>query len=209
MVAIEANKLVKAARKAFQRGGGMLRTSEALDQGVHPRTLYAMRDAGLLERLGRGLYRLSDLPPLTAPDLFIVANMIPNGIICLISALHFHDITTRLPRAVSVAVRRGANPGRPDFPPTQLHWFSDEAFSAGIETHHIDETPVQVYSVEKTLADCFKYRNKIGMDAVLEALYMYRDQCKPRTKELIEHARVCRVEKVMRPYLETILYPRT
>mgnify|MGYP001813812269 FL=1 len=180
-----------------------------MDQGVHPRTLYAMRDAGLLERLGRGLYRLSDLPPLADPDLFIVANMIPKGVVCLISALHFHDITTRLPRTVSIAVRRGTQPRRLEFPPIQLHWFSNDAFTAGIETHHIDETPVQVYSAEKTLADCFKYRNRIGMDAVLEALYMYRDQRKPNTTELIEHARVCRDENVKRPYLETVFYPRT
>ena len=209
MVSQANAKQFSAAHRVFQRSGGTLRTSDALDQGVHPRTVYAMRDAGLLERLGRGLYRLSDLPPLADPDLFIVANRIPKGVICLISALHFHDITTRLPRAVSVAVSRGTPPRRLDFPPVQFHWFSGEAFTAGVETHQIDETPVQVYSAEKTLADCFKYRNKIGMDAVLEALYMYRDQCKPRTKELIEHARVCSVEKVMRPYLETILYPRT
>ncbi len=199
------DKQIEAVRRAFRRGGGILRTGEALDQGIHPRTLYAMRDAGLLERLDRGLYRLADLPPLSDPDMVTVANKIPRGVICLISALHFHDITTQIPHEVFIAVSRGTEPPRLDYPPIRLYWFSGEAFTAGTETHHIDRTPVQIYSAEKTLADCFKYRNKIGMDTVLEALTLYRDQHKPKPRKLIEYARVCRVEKVMRPYLEALL----
>jgi len=205
MAKTATDKQVEAARRVFRRGGGILRTGDALDHGVHPRTLYAMRDAGLLERLDRGLYRLSDLPPLSDPDLVTVANKIPKSVICLISALHFHDITTQIPHAVSIAVPRGSEPPRLDFPPIHLYWFSGEAFTAGIELHHIDKTPVQVYSAEKTLADCFKYRNKIGMDTALEALTLYRDQYKPKPRKLIEYAKVCRVEKVMRPYLEALL----
>ncbi|MDZ7769693.1 MAG: type IV toxin-antitoxin system AbiEi family antitoxin domain-containing protein [Woeseiaceae bacterium] len=199
------DKQIEAVRRAFRRGGGILRTGEALDQGIHPRTLYAMRDAGLLERLDRGLYRLTDLPPLSDPDIVTVANKIPRGVICLISALHFHDITTQIPHEVSIAVSRGTEPPRLDYPPIRLYWFSGAAFTAGIETHRIDRTPVQIYSAEKTLADCFKYRNKIGMDTVLEALTLYRDQHKSKPRKLIEYAKVCRVEKVMRPYLEALL----
>ena len=205
MATTATDRQIEAARRVFRRGGGILRTGDAIDRGVHPRTLYAMRDAGLLERLDRGLYRLSDLPPLSDPDLVTVANKIPKSVICLISALHFHDITTQIPHAVSIAVPRGSEPPRLDNPPIHLYWFSGEAFTSGIEVHHIDRTPVQVYSAEKTLADCFKYRNKIGMDTVLEALALYRDQHKPKPRKLIEYARVCRVEKVMRPYLEALL----
>lgn len=199
------NDQVDAARRVFQRGGGVLRTGEALDRGIHPRTLYAMRDAGILERLDRGLYRLADLPPLSDPDLVIVGSKIPKGVICLISALHFHDITTQIPHAVSIAVSRGTEPPRLKYPPIKLYWFSGEAFSAGVESHDIDNTRVQVFSAEKTLADCFKYRNKIGLDTVLEALNLYRDQRKPKPRKLIQYARVCRVEKVMRPYLQAML----
>ena len=205
MATTATNEQIDAARRAFRRGGGVLRTGEALDQGIHPRTLYAMRDAGLLERLDRGLYRLTDLPPLSDPDLVTVANKIPKGVICLISALHFHDITTQIPHEVSIAVRRGTEPPRLEYSPIRLYWFSGAAFTAGIETHRIDGTPVRIYSAEKTLADCFKYRNKIGMDTVLEALTLYRDQHKPKPRKLIEYAKVCRVEKVMRPYLEALL----
>ena len=205
MVSGASNKQINEARHVFRHGGGILRTNEAINKGVHPRTLYAMRDAGLLERLDRGLYRLAGLPPLSNPDLIKTAKKIPRGVICLISALHFHDITTQIPHTVSIAVSRGTEPPRLDHPPVRLYWFSGKAFTAGAETHRIDNTPVQVYSAEKTLADCFKYRNKIGMDTVLEGLTLYRDQNRPKPRKLIEHAKVCRVEKIMRPYLEALL----
>jgi len=199
------NKQVEAAKKIFQRHDGILRTGEALSQGIHRRTLYAMRDEGVLERLDRGLYRLADLPPLSDPDLVTVARKIPQGVICLISALHFHNITTQIPHAVSIAVNRGTEPPRLAFPPIRIHWFSGEAFTAGVEQHSIENTTVRVYSAEKTLADCFKYRNKIGMDTVLEALELYRERMKPKPRKLSEFARICRVEKTMRPYLEATL----
>jgi predicted transcriptional regulator of viral defense system len=205
MSAAASKKQIDAAHRVFERSGGILRTREALDHGIHPRTLYAMRDAGLLECLDRGLFRLTDLPPLSDPDLVTAANKIPKGVICLVSALHFHDITTQIPHAVSIAVSRGTEPPRLDFPPISLYWFSGEAFTAGVQTHRVDNSPIRIYSAEKTLADCFKYRNKIGMDTVLEALTLYRDQHKPRPRKLLEYAKVCRVEKVMRPYLETLL----
>ncbi len=199
------NKQVEAAKKIFQRHDGILKTGEALSQGIHRRTLYAMRDEGVLERLDRGLYRLADLPPLSDPDLVTVARKIPQGVICLISALHFHNITTQIPHAVSIAVNRGTELPRLAFPPIQIHWFSGEAFTAGVEQHSIENTMIRVYSAEKTLADCFKYRNKIGMDTVLEALELYRERTKPKPRKLSEFARICRVEKTMRPYLEATL----
>ncbi len=195
-------KQMKSAKEVFRRYGGMLRTSEALQQGIHRRTLYAMRDAGVLQRLERGLYRLAELPPLTAPDLVTVTRKLPKSVVCLISALSFHDITTQIPHAVHIAVKRGTEAPRLGYPPTKVYWFSGEAFTAGVETHSIDAATVRVYNAEKTLADCFKYRHKIGMDTVLEALILYRDQQRPRTRELLRFARICRVEKIMRPYLE-------
>ena len=195
----------EAAKELFLNHGGILRTGEALDLGIHRRTLYAMRDSGLLERLDRGLYRLADLPPLSDPDIVTVARKIPDGVICLISALHFYDMTTQIPHAVSIAVRRGKEPPRLSYPPTKIYAFSGEAYTEGIEQRVIDETPVRVYSVEKTLADCFKYRHKLGMDIVREALDFYRKNRKPNRRKLLRFARICRVEKIMRPYLEAFL----
>ena len=205
MAARASNKQIESAKRIFRRHDGILKTGEALDEGIHRRTLYTMRDTGILERLERGLYRLADLPPLSNPDLVTVARKIPQAVICLISALHFYNITTQIPHTVSIAVNRGTEPPRLDFPPIQIYWFSGEAFTAGVEKQSIDNTMIQVYSAEKTLADCFKYRNKIGMETVLEAFDLYRERKQHNPRKLIQFARICRVEKIMRPYLESYL----
>jgi predicted transcriptional regulator of viral defense system len=193
------------AKTLFRCHGGLLRTSEALRLGIHPRTLYAMRDKGMLEQLSRGLYRLAELPPLGAPDLVAVTRKVPGGVICLISALAFHNLTTQIPHAVYIALRRGAEPPRLDYPPVRTFWFTGEAFTEGIATHTLDHVSVPVYTPEKTLADCFKYRNKLGLDVAIEALKHYRQRQRMRLDELLRLARICRVEKVMRPYLEAVL----
>src|SRR3990172_13302402 len=133
------------AKAIFREHDGLLRTTEAIKLGIHPRTLYAMRGAGDLEQLSRGLYRLADLPPLGNPDLVSVALRVPNGVVCLISALAFQDITTQIPHEVYVAVERGAERPRLDYPPLRAFWFSRAAFRAGIETHTVDGVPVHVY----------------------------------------------------------------
>jgi predicted transcriptional regulator of viral defense system len=193
------------AKSLFRRHGGLLRTSEALRLGIHPRTLYAMRDEGVLERLSFGLYRLAELPPLGAPDFVTVARKVPAGVICLISALAFHSLTTQIPHAVYIALARGATPPRLDYPPVRIFWFTGEAFTAGVETHILDDVSVPIYTPEKTLADCFKYRNKLGLDVAVEALKFYRQRRQMRLDDLLRFARICRVEKVMRPYLEAIV----
>jgi len=164
-----------------------------------------MRDAGALDRLGRGVYRLAELPVVGDPDLVTVALKIPHGVICLISALAFHEITTHIPHEIYLAVCRGTTRPRLDHPPLRVVWFSDRAFTEGIETHVRDGVSVRVYSPEKTLADCFKYRNKIGIDTVIEALKLYQQRKPVRVDELLRFARVCRVMKVMRPYMEALL----
>lgn len=193
------------ARQTFEAHGGVLRTSEALRLGVHPATLYAMRDAGEIECVSRGLYRLSSLPPLSNPDLATVGLRVPQGVVCLISALYYHELTTEIPRHVDLALRRGGTPPRLDSPPIRVYWFTGEAFSAGVETHEIDQVPVRIYSREKTIADCFKYRNKLGLDTALEALRLYLPRRDASTDALMEAAAVCRVAGVMRPYVEALL----
>jgi|SRR5581483_4611838 len=192
-------------RRIFQQSGGVLRTSAALRAGIHPRALYEMRDKGIVEQIGRGLFRLASLPPPSNPDLLTVAAKVPAGVICLISALAFHELTTQIPHEVHIALPRGAEPPRLPHPPLRLFWFTGPAFSEGIELHKQDGINLRVYSAEKTLADCFKYRNKLGLDTVLEALRLYRGRGRPKVNELMKFARICRVEKVMRPYLEAML----
>jgi predicted transcriptional regulator of viral defense system len=193
------------AKKIFRNRGGMLKTGEALSAGIHPRTLYEMERSRILEKLNRGLYRLTDLPALGNPDLVIVALKVPNGVICLISALAYYEMTTQVPHEVYVTLERGMETPRLDHPPIRTFWFSGQAFTLGIQIHRIDGVPVRIFSPEKTIADCFKYRNKIGLDTAIEALKLYRERKRFKTDDLMKFARVCRVEKVMRPYLEALV----
>lgn len=190
------------AHEVFKSRGGILRTREALEAGIHPRTLYAMRNAGQLEQVARGVYRLAELPPLSNPDLAAVGKRVPQGVICLISALAFHELTTQIPHVVHLAMPRKARTPRLAHPPLQVYWFSADAYKAGVETHNLEGTEVRIYDPEKTLADCFKYRNKIGLDVAIEALRIYRRRRGARLQRVLEYARICRVEAVIRPYLE-------
>jgi predicted transcriptional regulator of viral defense system len=190
------------ARRIIREGGGVIRTSEAIQAGIHSRTLYQLRDMGDLEQISRGIYRLAEIGTVSSPDFVIVATRIPISVICLISALSFHEITTQIPHEVSVAIPKDSKPPVIHYPPMQFHKFSTESFQAGVESHEIDGVTVKVYSPEKTLADCFKVRNKIGMDVVLEALKLYKSRMKFDHKKILEYARICRVDKIVLPYLE-------
>ncbi|MBX9681374.1 MAG: hypothetical protein K2X38_21675 [Gemmataceae bacterium] len=196
---------VRKAIAAFRRHGGILRMANALQAGVLRRTLYAMRDAGRVEALARGLYRLSDAPPLSRPDLVIVAAKVPHAVFCLVSALAFHEMTTQIPHAVWIAVPRNSEPPRLDYPPIRTVRLSPAPYQAGIESHPIDGVTAKVYSREKTLADCFKHRGEVGLDTVLEAVRMYKAQGRVDVDALLRHTAVCRVARVARPYLESLL----
>ncbi len=188
----------------FRQHDGRLRMSEALRLGINRKTLYAMRDAGVIETVTRGLYRLASLEPLAHPDLVTVASRVPQGVLCLISALSFHELTTQVPHAIDVALERGTRKPRLDYPPTRFYWFSGPAFHEGIETHELDGIPVRIYDPEKTLADCFRYRNKIGMDVTLEAMRLWRERRRKKLDALLKYARMRHVENGMRPYLEAL-----
>ena len=181
------------------------RTGEAIKAGVHPRTIYALLDQGVIERMGRGMYRFADMPAMGNPDLATVALKVPRGVICLISALSWHEMTSEIPHEIYLALPRGAEPPRLAYPPLRIFWFQGDAFEEGVEDHNMDGIRVRIYGPEKTLVDCFKYRNKIGLDVALEALKLYRQRKRFKADALMHFARICRVEKVMRPYLEAIL----
>lgn len=194
----------QAAIEIFRQNHGTLRTNQALRLGIHPRTFYRLRDAGVLQPLSRGLYRLADLPPLANPDLVIVANRIPQAVVCLVSALAFHDLTTQVPHAIDVALPSGsALPGL-DYPLLRVFRFSGPAWSEGVTVHQVDETPVKVYDPAKSVADCFKFRRRLGLDVALEALRLYREDERFSVDSLTHYARISRVKTVMRPYLEAL-----
>lgn len=189
----------------FKKHGGILRTAQALRAGIHPGTLYGLRDSGTLEVVSRGVYRLADSPPLGNPDLVTIATRVPVGVICLISALAFHELTTQIPHEVHVALPRGAEEPRLDFPPLRTYRFTGAAFTEGVAVHELDGVSVRIYSPEKTLADCFKFRNKVGLDTVVEAVRLYAERRSVKVNDLMRYAEICRVKKIIRPYLEAVL----
>ncbi len=196
---------IKRARLEFKKRGGTLRTREVLAAGVHPRTLYAMKKAGELEQYSRGVFRLAGLPPLSEPDLVTVAKRVPQGVFCLVTALAFNHLTTQVPHQVQLALPRTARHPRLDHPPIQVFRFSEQSYHAGIETHVLDGVSIPVYSAEKSLADVFKYRNKIGLDVAIEALRAYGKTPRPRYQQILKFAGDCRVENVIRPYLNAMI----
>ena len=198
-------KNTKQAIEIFEKNHGILRTQEAIKLGIHPRTLYEMRDKGILEQLARGIYRLTTIPDFSEPDLVLVSKKIPHGVICLISALAYYEITTQIPHFIYVAIPVKSRKPRLDYPPIRYFWYSDKVYQAGIETIKIGGFPLKIYNIEKTLADCVKFRNKIGKDVVIEALKIYWREKKTNIDKLYEYAKINRVEKILQPLMETIV----
>lgn len=186
------------------RKNGWLRASDLADAGVPREVLTRMAASGQLERAARGLYRLPDSGSSEHEGLVTVASKVPQAVVCLLSALQFHGLTTQLPWQVWIAMPRGSHVPRLEYPPIRMVQFTGEAYTQGIETHERDGVKLHVYSVAKTVADCFKHRNKIGMDVALEALKDARAQGRASFDDLWRCAKVCRVSNVMRPYMEAV-----
>jgi predicted transcriptional regulator of viral defense system len=193
---------VLQAVRIFREQGGILRTTQAIDLGIHPRVLYQMRDTGLVAQLSRGVYRLKSLPALGQPDLVTVALRVPRAVLCLVSALSLHDITTEIPHEVQIALPRGTKSPVLDQPPVRVFRFSGVALTQGIQVIVMGGVKVRVYGPEKTVADCFRFRNKLGLGVAIEALHLCITRRRSQPADLLRYARVCRVEKVMLPYLQ-------
>lgn len=183
---------------------GMLRTSD-LDVIEAPRVvLTRLTAAGLLDKVGRGLYRLPGRPMSEHEGLAAVAAKVPQAVFCLLTALQFHELTTQLPRQVWIAMPRGSHVPRIDHPPIKMVQMTGDVYSEGIETVERDGVKLRVYGVAKTVADCFKHRNKIGLDVALEALKDVRSKRRATADDLWRYAKLYRVANVMRPYLEAL-----
>lgn len=193
------------AIKIFKAHGGILRYKDIIQLGIHPQTLQNLKKSGLIEQLQRGLYCLSGLPGHTEPDLVTIAKKVPYGTICLISSLFFHNLTTQIPHFIYIAVEQGRNPPKITYPPVKYFRFSNSMLKLGIETHKLEGVSVKCYSKEKTIVDCFRFRNKIGIDVAIEALKKYWQQGKPKLDLIIKYAEAGRVEKIIRPYIETVI----
>jgi predicted transcriptional regulator of viral defense system len=193
-----------AALQAFRDRGGTLRTRDLIALGVHTDALYMLRDSRRIVELGRGLYRLAEAGEADHPDLALVAARAPDAAVCLISALSYHDITTQIPSSVHLAVPRGSYHGITLSIPVTVYRFDAKTFNNGLETHRVGGMSLKIYSAARSVVDCFKFRNKLGMDVALEALRLARQRKRVQNRELLHYARRLRVETPISPYLQAI-----
>jgi predicted transcriptional regulator of viral defense system len=184
---------------------GIIRPRDVEKVGIPREYLRRLSKSGELTRIGRGLYALPDILTNESLTLALVAKRVPNAIICLISALHFHELTTQIPHRVWIAIENKQWEPKLDYPPIELVRLTGSAFRYGVKEHEINHIPVKIYTPAKTVADCFKFRNRIGLDVAIEALRETWKSRKATMDEIWEAARVCRVANVMRPYLEAIV----
>ena len=183
---------------------GMVRARDLSESGISPTHLQRLYEQGLVERSGRGVYYKTDLELDENSSLSEVALRAPAGIICLLSALKFHGLTTQLPSQVWIALPARAHNPNIDWPPVRFVHFSGDSLTLGVEEKSVGSIAVRVYSPAKTVADCFKFRNKIGLDVALEALREVLGKRMATVDELWNYAKICRVANVMRPYLESV-----
>ena len=203
------HRLAMATRRESQvlqvvRRLGIVRAAELEAHGIPRGQIYRLVRKGLVERQARGIYVASKHPVTAEHTLAQVAKRVPGGVFCLLTALRFHELTTQAPAEVWIALPEKARKPRLDYPRLRVARFSGPALTEGIETHRLEGVEVRVYSAAKTVADCFKYRYKVGVDVAVEALREFSRHYRGRATELARYARICRVTRVMQPYLDAI-----
>jgi len=187
------------------REHGILRPRDLKNHGI-PRTyLSRLVKQGIIRRVGRGLYTTAEQNISEFQSLAEVSKRIPSGIICLLSALKFHELTTQNPFEVWVAIDLHSRAPRTNDLPVRIVRFSGQALTSFVEEHSVDKVTIRVYSAAKTVADCFKFRNKIGLDVAIEALRDCLRERKASSDEIWKAAKVCRITSVIKPYLEALI----
>lgn len=187
------------------RRRGIVRPRDVAGEGIPRETLLRLVRKGVLDKSARGVYVLADAPVTEHHSFAVASKQVPRGVVCLLSALEFHGLTTQTPHEVWIALDGKAHRPAVSWPPLKVMRFSGQALAAGVEKHKIEGVEVKVYSVAKTVADCFKYRNKIGIDVAIEALRDVLRQRKAKMEDIHRFAKICRVGRVMRPYLESLV----
>lgn len=188
----------------FAREVGVIRAKEAQAKGIHREYLKRLEQQGLLIRSARGIYTFTDAEITQSHTLVEATKRVPSGVICLLSALSFHELTTQAPFEVWLAIDQKARTPKEDLLPLRIVHMSGIALESGIEEHDIEGVRIPVYSPAKTVVDCFKFRNKIGLDVALEALRECLWERRCMVDEIWHYAKICRMQNVMRPYLESL-----
>lgn len=198
------DQTLEARVRAILRSRGIARSKHLEAEGISRTQIRRLLNQGVLERVGWGLYRDPDAPQSERADLAEAARRVPGGVMCLLTALRFHGLTTVNPFEVWIAIDRKAWRPEVEHPPLRFVYLSGRSLSEGVEEHRVDGVPVRVYSAAKTIADCFKFRNKVGIDVAVEALRAYRETYPSGLEVVWRFAGINRVERVIRPYLEAV-----
>ena len=189
----------------LKQKGGMASFSELVKAGFNKALIKVSLANENIKRLDRGLYSLSEGMSSSNPDLVAISIKVPKGIVCLLSALAFHEATNEIPRYVDVAIPRGTHESRIKYPPVKFYRFSPNTWKAGVEKHEIEGYEIKIYSLAKTIVDCFKFRNRIGINVAREALKIAVAEKHVKPKDIMKYAKICRVDKIIKPILETML----
>ena len=189
----------------FRRCGGIAQYHDIKKAGFHNDILQSLIASGRIQKMSRSVYKLAEVDDLINPDLVIAAIKAPKGVVCLISALAFYEVTDEIPRHVDLAIPRGAHANKINHPPVKYYRFTQDAWQAGMEVQKIVGQEVRIYNLAKTIADCFKFRNKIGFDVALKALKNALSEKKVSPKEIMMYAKTCRVLKIVQPILESLI----
>jgi predicted transcriptional regulator of viral defense system len=204
-IGVSMNNKDNKIYKIFKEHKGFARTKDLLSAGIHPRDIKRITEKGLAIRVKRGLYRLSDIPLVSNQGLIDVSLAVPEGVVCLLSALTYHDLTTYNPSVISMAICRGTRRPKIDYPPVTFYYFSRRQFEAGIIEKKITSYKIRIYNPEKTICDCFRYRNKLGIDMVKESLSEYLKRKDRNLERLLEFAEICRVKPMLKTWLEAMI----
>ena len=189
----------------FKSNSGIVRFSAILKAGFHPDSLKTLEKEKKVKKIARGLYKLTNYDFGEYPDLVIACFQAPRGVICLVSALSFHEATIEIPKYVDIAIPKGTHAYRIKYPPVRFYRFDSKAWETGVEEHKIEGYKIKVYNLAKTIADCFKFRNKIGMNVARESLKVAITEKNVRVNEIMQYAKICRVDTIIKPILEAML----
>ncbi|MEK7448935.1 MAG: type IV toxin-antitoxin system AbiEi family antitoxin domain-containing protein [Planctomycetota bacterium] len=198
-------KKSNAITKLFKINQGFARTSDILKTGVHPRDIKIMLDKEQITRVKRGIYRSAEMAIISHQGFIDLKRVIHSGVICLLSALAYHELTTFNPSIISMALRRGMRRPKILYPPVEFYYFSQKQFEAGIQEIKIGSDKVRIYCPEKTICDCFRYRNKLGLDTVKEGLSEYLNRKDRDLEKLLKYAEICRVKPLVQTWLNALV----
>ncbi len=189
----------------LENKGGIASFAEIIDAGFNKIILKEAINSGEIQKLDRGLYISSSGITLANPDIVTVSIKVPKGVICLLSALAYYELTDEIPKYVDVAIPRNTHANIVKYPPVNFYHFSQKTWNTGIQYFEIEGYKIKIYCIAKTIADCFKFRNKIGIDIAREAMKIAVKNKQVDPKEIVKYSKICRVNKIVKPILETML----